>query len=58
MKPYNPVRPRMPAADPAKADTDVRQYSIIAALCLMATSFNGNGSAIQTNHSDNQSIFI
>ena len=34
----------MPAVDPAKADIDVRQYSSIAALCLIASSFNGNGS--------------
>jgi len=38
------VRPRIPAVDPDRADIDVRQYSSIAALCLIASSFSGNGS--------------
>jgi len=41
----------MPAVDPARADIDVRQYSSIAALCLIASSFSGNGSIIHVHYS-------
>jgi len=41
----------MPAVEPARADIDVRQYSNIAALCLIANSFRGNGSVAHIKHS-------
>jgi len=47
----------MPAVDPARADIDVRQYSSIAALCLIASSFSGNGSETHVQYSSITTIY-